>query len=56
MTKWTDKQIKEYWGLARESKDVIATWPQWKQDYHRYKKKIRAGLMKIKRDKEDGDE
>lgn len=36
----------DYWALARKSGKVIATWPQWKQDYHNQKKAERAIRVK----------
>lgn len=35
-----------YWDLARESSNIIAEWPQWKQDYHEQKKAERAARVK----------
>jgi len=46
-----NKQRSDYWDLAKNSGDVIATWPKWKQDYHHYKKSIRHGLVSINNQK-----
>ena len=37
------KKKCDYWALAREAGKIIATWPQWKQDFHHYKKHYRHG-------------